>query len=81
MLTVLGRMLGAVILLNMCVEGCSVKISILLFAVSENRIFSIGDLEGSILLESLSRRDNVGFGGELCFVINSCLVSSLTLFD
>ena len=43
MLTVLGRMLGAVILLNMCVEGCSVKISILLFAVSENRIFSIGD--------------------------------------
>ena len=46
--------------------------------VRGSRWAAIGDLEGSLLLESPSRHDNVGiyFGGELCFVINSSLVGS-----
>ena len=48
-----------------------------------SRWATVGDLEGSILLEPPSRRDNFGiyFGGELCFVMNSSLVGSLNLFD
>ena len=43
----------------------------------------VGDLEGNLLLEPPSRHDNIGiyFGGDLCFVMNSSLAGSLTLFD
>ena len=50
--------------------------------VRGSRWAAVGDLEGSLLLEPPSRRDNIGiyFGGELCFVMNSSLVGSLNLF-
>jgi len=50
--------------------------------VRGSRWAAAGDLEGSLLLEPLSRCHNVGiyFGGELCFVMNSPLIGSLNLF-
>ena len=42
----------------------------------------VGDLEGSLLLELPSQRDNIGiyFRRELCFVTNSSLVGSFIFF-
>jgi len=51
MLPIFGGKLGAVILLNLCVVGCSVKITYL--AVCDQGIFFIGDfclLEGNCIV-------------------------------